>query len=54
MTSLAGTLLSSALTSGTSSSKSTTKKTTTKKSGVDLSDGLDVKDVVGLLGALLK
>ena len=54
VTSLAGTLLSSALTSGTSSSKSTTKKTTAKKSGVDLSDGLDVKDVVGLLGALLK
>ena len=57
ITSLAGTLLSSALTSGATSSakKTTTKKTTTaKKSGVDLSDGLDVNDVVGLLGALLK
>lgn len=56
ISSLAGTLLSSALTSGASSSKKTasTKKTTAKKSGVDLSDGLDVSDVVGLLGSLLK
>lgn len=46
VTSLVGNMLGS----GT-----TTKKTTTKKkSGVDLSDGLDVGDVVGLLGNLLK
>ena len=49
-TSLVGSLLSSALTSNSSSSKKSTKK----KSGVDLSDGLDVSDVVGLLGGLLK
>ena len=54
MTSLAGTLLSSALTSGATSSSKSAKKTTTKKSGVDLSDGLDVNDVVGLLSGLLK
>ena len=56
--SLAGSLLSSAVSTNTAG---TTKKTTTrstaaakKSSGVDLSDGLDVGDVVGLLGNLLK
>ena len=48
VTSLVGSMLGSSLTS--SSKKTTTKK----KSGVDLSDGLDVGDVVGLLGNLLK
>ena len=45
-----GSLASSLLTSGAT----TTKKTTKKSSGVDLSDGLDVGDVVGILGKLLK
>ena len=49
-TSLVGSLLSSAITSNSSS----TKKSTKKRSGVDLSDGLDVSDVVSLLGGLLK
>ena len=44
-----GSLIGNMLSSGAS-----TKKTATKKSGVDLSDGLDVGDVVGLLGNLLK
>ena len=50
VSSLVGSMLASSLTSGT------TKRTTTKKKsgGVDLSDGLDVGDVVGLLGNLLK
>ena len=42
-----GSLIGTMLGSGTTSSKS-------KKSGVDLSDGLDVKDVVGIVGKLLK
>ena len=56
ITSLVGSLLSSAVSTSAGSTKktTTTKKTTAKKSGVDLSDGLDVSDVVGLLGSLLK
>ena len=53
MGSLAGTLLSSAV-SGGSTTKKTTKSTAKKSSGVDLSDGIDVGDVVGILGKLLK
>ena len=55
--SLAGSLLSSAVSTNTAgTTKKTTTRTTTKKSssGVDLSDGLDVGDVVGILGKLLK
>lgn len=43
-----GSLIGTMLGSGSASKK------TTKKSGVDLSDGLDVGDVVGLLGNLIK
>lgn len=49
--SLAGSLLSSAVSTNTSAAK---KKTTKSAGGVDLSDGLDVGDVVGILGKLLK
>lgn len=49
--SLAGSLLSNAV-GGTTTKKTT--KSTAKKSGVDLSDGIDVGDIVGLLGNLLK
>ena len=46
--SLAGSLLSGAVSTNTS------RKTTTKKSsGVDLSDGLDAGDMIGILGKLL-
>ena len=45
-----GSLIGGLLGSGSTS----TKKTTKKKSGVDLSDGLDAGDVIGLLGNLLK
>ena len=47
--SLAGSLLSGAVSTNTAAKKTTTKK----KSGVDLSDGLDAGDVMGLLGSLL-
>ena len=50
--SLAGSLLSSAVSTSTSSKKTT--KSASKSSGIDLSDGLDVGDVVGILGKLLK
>ncbi|MBO4861339.1 MAG: DUF937 domain-containing protein [Firmicutes bacterium] len=45
-----GSLIGTMLGSGTSSSK----KSTSKKSGVDLSDGLDIGDVVGIVGKLIK
>ena len=48
--SLAGSLLSSAVSTNTSTKKTTTKKSS---SGIDLSDGLDAGDVVGILGKLL-
>ena len=44
-----GSLIGSMLSSGTS-----TKKSSSKKSGVDLSDGLDIGDVVGIMGKLIK
>ena len=43
-----GSLIGTMLGSGSSSKKST------KKSGVDLSDGLDIGDVVGIVGKLIK
>ncbi len=51
--SLAGSLLSNAV-GGSTTKKTTTKAAAKKSSGVDLSDGLDVGDVVGILGKLLK
>ena len=48
--SLAGSLLTGAV--STNTGKTTTKST--KKSGVDLSDGLDAGDVIGILGNLIK
>ena len=44
-----GSLIGTMLGSGSSS-----KKSTSKKSGVDLSDGLDIGDVVGIVGKLIK
>lgn len=52
--SIASSLLSSAVSTNTSTKKTTTKASTKKSSGVDLSDGLDVGDVVGILGKILK
>ena len=43
-----GSLIGTVLGSGSS------KKSTSKKSGVDLSDGLDIGDVVGIMGKLIK
>lgn len=43
-----GSLIGTMLGSGSS------KKSTSKKSGVDLSDGLDIGDVVGIMGKLIK
>ena len=44
-----GSLIGTMLGSGSSS-----KKSSSKKSGVDLSDGLDIGDVVGIMGKLIK
>ena len=44
-----GNLIGTMLGSGSSS-----KKSSSKKSGVDLSDGLDIGDVVGIMGKLIK
>ena len=50
--SLAGSLLSGAI--STNTAKTTTRSTAKKSGGVDLSDGLDAGDVIGILGNLIK
>ena len=50
--SLAGSLLTGAV--STNTGKTTTRSTAKKSSGVDLSDGLDAGDVIGILGNLIK
>ena len=47
---LAGSLLSSAVSTNTAAKKTTTKKS----SGVNLSDGLDAGDLLGILGSFIK